>query len=110
MGAALLQLYRNQGPLDQVILVSDQRETQSPRFLPALRLLRRKHRWLNVCFVNLEGAGHGLEVDCRRLKVPFQSFDFQGDYYALPNLLPFLASPSRVAQLLEILETPLPRR
>ncbi len=110
MGAALLHLYRQAGPLDQVILVSDQRESQSPRFLPALRLLRRKHRWLDFCFVNLAGAQHALEADCRRARVPFRSFDFAGDYYALPNLLPFLAQPSKVGQLLEIMETPLPAR
>ncbi|MCE7873761.1 VWA domain-containing protein [bacterium CPR1] len=110
MGAALLTLYKSPRVFDQVILVSDQRENQSPRFLPALRLLRRRNRWLSFCFVNLDGGVHLLEADCRRLKVDLQTFNFQGDYYALPNLLPFLAQPSRMAMLMEILDTPLPGR
>ncbi len=110
MGAALLTLYKSPQVFDQVILVSDQRENQSPRFLPSLRLLRRRNRWLSFCFVNLDGGVHLLEGDCRRLKVDVQSFNFQGDYYALPNLLPFLAQPSRMATLMEILDTPLPGR
>lgn len=110
MGAALLTLYKSPQVFDQVILVSDQRENQSPRFLPSLRLLRRRNRWLSFCFVNLDQSVHLLEADCRRLKMDVQSFNFQGDYYALPNLLPFLAQPSRVATLMEILDTPLPGR
>lgn len=110
MGAALLTLYKSPQVFDQVILVSDQRENQSPRFLSSLRLLRRRNRWLSFCFVNLDGGVHLLEADCRRLKVDFQTFNFQGDYYALPNLLPFLAQPSRMAMLMEILDTPLPGR
>src|SRR5207237_259802 len=37
-------------------------------------------------------------------------FQFSGDYYALPNLIPMLARPSKLDLLMEILEYPLPQR
>ena len=37
-------------------------------------------------------------------------FMFDGDYYSLPNLVPFLTKPSRVELLMEIMEYPLPKR
>ena len=37
-------------------------------------------------------------------------FQFTGDYYALPNLVPLLSKPSKLELLMEILDYPLPRR
>ena len=38
------------------------------------------------------------------------AFQFEGDYYALPNLVPLLSRPSKLDLLMEILEYPLPTR
>jgi hypothetical protein len=37
-------------------------------------------------------------------------FQFNGDYYSLPNLVPMLARPSRLELLMEIMSYPLPQR
>jgi hypothetical protein len=37
-------------------------------------------------------------------------FEFCGDYYSLPNLVPLLAKPNRLELLMEIMEYPLPVR
>ena len=37
-------------------------------------------------------------------------FQFGGDYYALPNLIPLLSRPSKLELLMEIMDYPLPRR
>ena len=37
-------------------------------------------------------------------------FNFTGDYYSLPNLIPMLAQPSKLELLMEIMEYPLPER
>jgi hypothetical protein len=37
-------------------------------------------------------------------------FEFRGDYYALPNVIPLLTRPSQAELLMEILNYPLPRR
>jgi hypothetical protein len=38
------------------------------------------------------------------------AFQFTGDYYALPNLVPLLSRPSKLDLLMEILDYPLPAR
>lgn len=111
VGAALVDLYRRRVEVEQVVIVSDQRENHRPRFESALRLYRRKVQpHLRLCFVNLADSDHRLEATARRLRVPLQSYTFNGDYYSLPELLPILSRPSRLALLGEILATPLPQR
>jgi hypothetical protein len=39
-----------------------------------------------------------------------RAFTFQGDYYSLTNLIPFLTRPSLLELLMEILAYPLPQR
>jgi hypothetical protein len=38
------------------------------------------------------------------------AFQFTGDYYALPNLVPLLSRPSKLELLVEIMDYPLPKR
>jgi hypothetical protein len=38
------------------------------------------------------------------------AFQFNGDYYSLPNLVPLLSRPSKLDLLMEIMEYPLPER
>ena len=56
------------------------------------------------------GAQTQLEEQCRAAGIQADAFQFTGDYYALPNLVPLLARPSKLDLLMEILEHPLPAR
>jgi hypothetical protein len=110
-GIAILEMLRARQAVEQILMVTDERENNTPRFIAALTLYRRRVcRHAGVCFVKLPGAVDTLERQCRRQNIPVQAFQFSGDYYALPNLLPLLTQPSRLMLLMEILETPLPRR
>lgn len=40
----------------------------------------------------------------------FDVFQFAGDYYSLPNLVPLLSRPSKLELLMEIMQFPLPQR
>ena len=51
-----------------------------------------------------------LEDQCKRAGIVHSTFQFTGDYYALPNLVPLLARPSKLELLMEIMEYPLPTR
>ena len=46
------------------------------------------------------------EMDCPAPQV----FEFRGDYYALPNVIPMLTYPSMGDMVMEILDYPLPKR
>ena len=47
---------------------------------------------------------------CRGANVGIDVFQFDGDYYSLPNLVPMLARPSKLELLMEIMGYPLPTR
>jgi hypothetical protein len=60
--------------------------------------------------VRTPGATDGVEKQARAAGVSVDVFQFDGDYYSLPNLIPLLTRPSRLELLMEIMEYPLPKR
>ncbi len=108
-GAAIAWMERKEQRVEQIIMITDERENGTPRFRDALRKYQEAMNVVvDVVFVKVGGAGDALEKDCEALGVSFRAFDFAGDYYALTNLLPLLTRPSMLELLMEILEFPLP--
>jgi hypothetical protein len=60
--------------------------------------------------VRVPDSSTRLQEQCKRAGLTVTTFDFGGDYYALPNLIPLLEPPSELDLLMEIMETPLPER
>ena len=97
--------------VEQIILVTDEGENAAPSFADAVLKYRADVKAdPNVCIVRTPGAGDTVETACRRAGVTADVFQFGGDYYALPNLVPLLSKPSRLELLMEIMEYPLPVR
>ncbi len=110
-GAALEVMRRKRQYVEQLILITDEEENTPPLFLDSFRKYREEVKAdPNICFVRTPGGRAHLEDVCRRAGVPADTFQFTGDYYALPNLVPLLSRPSRLELLMEILEYPLPAR
>ncbi len=110
-GAALEYLARKKQYVEQVILITDEEENTAPFFVDSLKKYREAVRAdPSVCFVRTPGAKTFLEERCRQAGVAVDAFQFTGDYYALPNLIPLLSQPSRLDLLMEIMEYPLPAR
>ncbi|HEV3079978.1 MAG TPA: hypothetical protein VGY66_09370, partial [Gemmataceae bacterium] len=110
-GVALEAMTRKQQYVEQLILVSDEEENTAPFFVQSLNKYREAVKAdPNVCFVRTPGARTNLEEQCRRHAVAFDAFQFTGDYYALPNLVPLLSRPSKLELLMEIMDYPLPTR
>ena len=63
-----------------------------------------------VVLVKVGHAGDVLERSCRELGLAPAVFEFKGDYYALPNVIPLLTRPSQMDLLMDILNYPLPER
>jgi hypothetical protein len=104
-------LRRKKQYVEQIIVVTDEEENNAPLFVPTLKAYRDELKAdPNVCFVRTPGAGNALEVQCQAAGIRADAFQFNGDYYALPNLVPLLSRPSKLDLLLEILEYPLPVR
>ncbi len=110
-GAPLAYLQRRKQYVEQIILVSDEQENTPPAFVEALAAYRREMKAdPAVVIVRTPGGSDAVEKQCRRERVQVDVFQFTGDYYALPNLVPMLARPSRLELLMEIMDYPLPKR
>jgi hypothetical protein len=97
--------------VEQVILVTDEGENNGPLFGPTLLKYRQDvGADPNVCVVRTPGAGSHVTSACQKLGVTLDVFEFGGDYYSLPNLVPLISKPSRLELLMEIMEYPLPVR
>ncbi|MGE0492255.1 MAG: hypothetical protein AB7S38_23790 [Vulcanimicrobiota bacterium] len=110
IGAPVAAMEKAGQKVEQIILVTDEGENTVPYFVPAYERYRQRLQTApNVVIVKVQASDH-LERQIRQAKIPLETFTFSGDYYALPNLIPLLTRPSRLELLMEILETPLPRR
>ena len=110
-GAAVEYMRLKQQYVEQIILVTDEGENQGPLFVETLAKYREGLKAdPAVCIVRTPGGMDHLEAKCRKAGVPVDVFQFGGDYYSLPNLVPLLSKPSRLELLMEIMEYPLPVR
>jgi hypothetical protein len=110
-GVALEYLRRKGQYVEQLIVITDEEENTAPLFVDSLKKYREEVKAEpNVCFVRTPNARTYLEEQCRQAGMAVDAFQFTGDYYALPNLVPLLSRPSRLELLMEIMEYPLPAR
>src|SRR5262249_52441978 len=81
---------------EQIVRVTDEDENTDPLFVPTFKKYREEVKAdPNVCFVRTPGARTLLEDQCRAAGINADAFQFNGDYYSLPNLVPLLSKPSR---------------
>ena len=110
-GVAVEIMRRKKQYVEQIIVVTDEGENTAPLFVETLKKYREEVKAdPNVCFVRTPGAVTQLEEQCRKAGIMVDAFQFTGDYYALPNLVPLLSRPSKLELLMEIMEYPLPAR
>jgi hypothetical protein len=110
-GVPLEFMARKRQYVEQIIVVTDEGENTAPLFVEALTKYREAVKAdPNVCFVRTPGAGTQLEEQCRKAGILCDAFQFTGDYYSLPNLVPLLSRPSKLELLMEIMDYPLPQR
>jgi hypothetical protein len=110
-GAAVEVLRRKKQYVEQLILITDEEENSAPFFVDSLKKYQADVKAEpNVCFVRTPNGKTHLEEQCKQAGLAVDAFQFTGDYYALPNLVPLLARPSRLELLQEIMEYPLPQR
>jgi hypothetical protein len=110
-GVALEYMIRKRQYAEQLIVVTDEGENTAPLFVDSLKKYREALKAdPTICFVRTPGASTHLEDRCREAGIVTDAFQFTGDYYSLPNLVPLLARPSKFELLMEIMEYPLPTR
>jgi hypothetical protein len=110
-GVALEYMMRAKQNVENIILITDEGENQTPAFVPALqRYIGQVGTQPTVCIVKTQGASNLLETQMQRAGLNCDAYQFTGDYYSLPNLIPFLTKPSRLDLLMEIMMYEMPQR
>jgi len=113
-GCGIAALERHNQYVEQIIMVTDEGENQSPPFLGSLDHYCAKMNVRPTIFMLRCGDARNrhreLTERAKRAGYEVQDYDFDGDYYSLPNLIPFLIQPSKLDLLMEIMDTPLPVR
>lgn len=110
-GAPLQAMRKRKERVEQIVIVTDEEENTPPLFKDELERYKAELEVdPQVVIVRVgKGLDH-LETQLRQAGFSVDVFRFTGDYYALPNVIPFLLAPSRIDLVLEILEHPLPAR
>lgn len=110
-GVAIDWMAKKKQLVEQFVFVTDEGENGAPTFADAYKTytaaLGTKP---TVTIVKVGQATEQLEAACKQMGVPYNVFEFRGDYYALPNVIPLLAQASQTDLLMEILSYPLPAR
>jgi hypothetical protein len=110
-GVAVEMMRRKKQVVEQVVLVTDEEEYDPPYFVESLLRYQREVGVLPaICIVRVPDSSTRLQEQCKRAGLTVATFDFSGDYYSLPNLIPLLEPASELDLLLEIMDYPLPQR
>jgi hypothetical protein len=110
-GVPLVYMAHKKQYVEQITMVKDEGENTAPLFVDSLMKYREAVKAdPNVCFVRTPQASTHLEQQCNRAGLACDAFQFTGDYYSLPNLVPMMTRPSKLELLMEIMEYPLPAR
>lgn len=110
-GAPVVAMMRKKQYVEQFILITDEGENANPLFASALVDYKAQMKVEpQVVIVKTPGACQTVETHLKQQKIAVDAFQFAGDYYSLPNLVPLLSRPSKLELLLEIMDHSLPRR
>ena len=110
-GVSLKYLEKKKQYVEQIIMITDEQQNTPPLFVAALEEYRKTlNADPSVVIVRTPGGSSYVEQQCRRANVQVDVFQFEGDYYSLPNLIPMLSRPSKLELLMEIMDYELPQR
>lgn len=111
IGAPLARLARERQYVEQLVIITDMGENTAPLFHDAYaQYVRELGVAPNVTIVGVGGSDQRFLNRLREQAIPLTVWEFKGDFYSLPNLLPLLAMPSRAELVAEVMEVALPQR
>ncbi len=110
-GIGLEFMMRQNQKVENIILITDEGENTSPLFVPTLqKYIGFVGQQPSVCIVKTVGASNLIERNMLAAGLHCDAYQFTGDYYSLPNLIPFLTKPSKLDLLMEIMTWEMPKR
>jgi hypothetical protein len=110
-GIAVDMMRRQKRLAEQIVIVTDQEENNQPYMAASLKQYAQEMGVMpGVTIVNVGRHSQHLERALAQADIAVDTFNFNGDYYSLPSLLPMLAGGTRIEFLMDIMSYPLPER
>lgn len=111
IGAPLAKLTRERHYVEQVVIITDMDENTHPYLAAAYaEYAQTIGTSPQLIIVGVGGNSPRFLDTLRNAGVPLTVWEFGGDYFSLPNLLPLLALPSRAELVEQVMSVPLPVR
>ena len=111
IGAPLAKLHKDGVVVEQIIVITDGGENTAPYFAPTYQAYSQALGVApNVTIVGVGSYAGQFTATLNEAGIPVTAWEFTGDYYSLPNLLPLLSLPSRADLVDEIMALALPTR
>jgi hypothetical protein len=111
IGAPLAKLARDRQYVEQLVIITDMGENTAPLFHEAYaQYVHELGAGPLVTIVAVGGSDRRFLNRLREQAIPLTVWEFSGDYYSLPNLLPLLTLPSRAELVEQVMAVPLPQR
>lgn len=110
-GVPLTYMIKQKQYVEQIVMITDEGENNQPSFVVELKNYREAlSADPSVCIVRTPNSWDRVERQCRQEGFMVDVFQFTGDYYSLPNLVPMLSRPSKLELLMDIMAYELPER
>jgi hypothetical protein len=111
IGVALAKMTKERVYVEQIVLVTDEGENTAPHFRDAwTEYAKEMHVAPGVIIVKVGNSHAPFERGLQERGIEVMGYEFKGDQYSLPNVLPLLAMPSRSELVDIIIGYELPRR
>ncbi len=111
IGVALEIMRRKKERVEHIIIITDEDENASPLFTETYKkYCEELFTYPAILIVKVGHAINKLEKELDSKGIEYVTYNFKGDYYSLPNLIPLINQPTRLDLLMEIMSTPLPVR
>lgn len=112
IGSGLNKLLKDKKYVENIVVITDEGENRAPFFYQVYADYEKQMNVRPSVIILRVDAGYTtqLQNSCKTHGIEYSVYDFNGDYYALQEVIPLLTKASAVDLLEEILEYPLPKR
>ncbi len=111
IGVSLAKMLKDRVYVEQIVLVTDEGENTTPYFRNAWSEYEKEMQVApSVLIVKVGGSNPAFERGLQESGIEVTAYQFQGDGYSLPNVLPLLALPSKAELVDMIMGFELPKR
>lgn len=114
IGVALDYLMRKNKYVEQIVVITDEGENNAPYFhqvYPEYVKRFNVEPTVTIIYIKTYYGNRDFSNYLKQAKIAYDYYEPEdGDYYALPGLIPLLSRKSKLDLLYEIMDTPLPVR